>query len=158
MEAASRARPYLDVSSTAAAAAAAYGRSARRQQLVNWMMLLQLRLGLQAETLHLGVSHVDVFLAHPGHAAKFLTGNAAAVASGSHAGASPTIGVSAATKRIAHCHRAHHCRLRRPPLPFPPPPLAPVVARYGPPLPFPSRPPPWALRQGEPFVRRRVRR
>lgn len=93
MEAASRARPYLDVSSTAAAAAAAYGRCARRQQLVNWMMLVQLRLGLQAETLHLGVSHVDVFLAHPGHAAKFLTGNAAAVASGSRAGACPTIGV-----------------------------------------------------------------
>jgi hypothetical protein len=90
MEEASRARPYLDVTSTAAAAAAAYGRSARRQQLVNWMLLLQLRLGLQTETLHLGVCHVDVFLAHPGHAAKFLTGNAAAIAAGSRAGASPT--------------------------------------------------------------------
>lgn len=91
MEEASRARPYLDVSSTAAAAAAAAHGSARRQQLVNWMMLLQLRLGLQAETLHLGVCQVDVFLAHQGHAAKFLMGNAAAVASGSRAGASLTI-------------------------------------------------------------------
>ena len=39
----------------AAAAAADGARVARRQQLVNWMMLLQRRLGLEPETLHLGV-------------------------------------------------------------------------------------------------------